>query len=917
MSVITTFGLKVFISVIDESAYVLQRLKFKRALEALAVNPAFRTLIVADFSHLYRLLPSEEQIDLEMTINPSHINVMLQCETNSEICQRIEQECLQYEYHRYISTDRTKWRIVLNSRGRILGIPNLLEAEMALSEITAHELRIKADRSEKALAVEREFLSLMSHELRTPINAIIGMTYLTLRSDLTYRQRDYLNKIDTACKNLISIINDVLDFSKIDAGKITLEQENFSLNKVLQDVATLMAERFFNKGIKFQIRVSANVPKNLTGDAFRLTQVLLNLLSNSLKYTEGGHVILSVSVEKLEQTQVHLLFIVQDTGIGISKENLARLFHPFSQGDASISRRYGGTGLGLIICQKLLELMGGSIKVTSKLGKGSCFQAYACFGTRQQVQLDFDSTAIKKLKCLISDDNPMALMMLKELFLSLSLKSDFCDNGKKALKMVTKANAHKKPYDILFLAHCDGFDGLSVAKNIRNRSTICQPRIVLMVNPHYIISLHKVEASWVDCYICKPVQPIELMNTLISLSVKPKNRHYGLENIAGDRDLEVGQENWNLQGLHVLMAEDNLINQEIVRDLLEIEGVRVSIVCNGVDALAWLEKHWAQLDSSSANFLPCDVMLLDLTMAEMDGWECIKRIRTHRHWDELPVVAITARAIQEELDRCLSLGMQDYITKPIDPQRLYKCIQTWGGRNAAEANGGNYGLVFQAMDASQVSVVEQDWPPVWLEHLEGFDIAGALNRMSNNSELYKRLLRSMLLTQSDASERLDQALKHNDLVEAGYIAHTVRGVAANLGATALSEVASCLDDELKQGYCSSAHQHQFQEQLTMTLDRLRQVLDITPPPAGGSGPSTSRFGQAPRLVESLSDADRQLLQRLEGYLLCSDGEALTLLDTERMNLCPILGGIGLTLLDNALQNFDFATAVQIVREVQQ
>jgi CheY-like chemotaxis protein len=609
----------------------------------------------------------------------------------------------------------------------------------------------------------------------------------------------------------------------------------------------------------------------------------------------------------------------------MSEEQMARLFQAFSQADVSTTRRYGGTGLGLSICHKLLELMGGSIEVTSQPGEGSCFHARACFGMRLQAQPVVVPAALNRLRVLVVDDNPMALEVITGLLASLPIQPDVCGSGEQALERVLTAAEAKDPYDLLLLDWYlgEGLDGLSLANEIRRRSALHQPRIVLVTAYGREDAVRQDGASCIDAYISKPVQPSELIDTLIRLVAEVEPGQRPLECRGGDRAQEVGKTDWNLRGLHVLLAEDNFINQEIARELLEIEGVRVSIVSNGVEALAWLEAHPGLPESAAEAGLPCDVMLLDLNMPEMDGWECIQRIRSQSRWQALPVLAMTAHAMQQEQERCLSLGMQDHITKPIDPNHLYGRLRHWGGREVVDVTTlpplASEGSIARPSGSSPGLAMEPSSPPVGLDALEGFDREGALKRMGGNAELYKRLLRSLLNTQSDAVERLDQALKRHDLGEAERIAHTVKGVAANLGATALADAAGCLDDELKQGHCRSGQRRLFQEQLSITLKRLRQALDIPHTPDGEADPSTSAPtpGGAPRSVVCLSDAERQLLQRLEGYLVGSDGEALTLLEVERVNLDRILGNRNLTRLDVSLQNFDFSGALEVVREIKQ
>lgn len=912
------------IPVIAETAYCAARLKLQRTLAAVGVAETQRAAAVAEFSSLYRTLPAGHLLDLKVTVHDQITALQIHCQVPRDQLNKIKAQCIHFSVQRCLDTpslsDPHSTLIRLERKYQTRAAGNLEEAKEWLTGNTAEELQLKSSQIEEANTAKREFLSRMSHELRTPMNAIIGMTHLALRTDLDKRQRDYLDKINAAGQNLLGIINDILDFSKIEAGKLTLEQADFQLDQVLGDVGNLVAERIFSKGVELLFSVDDNVPAWLKGDSLRLSQVLINLLSNATKFTEQGTITLRVTQLKSSPSEIELLFSVQDTGIGMTEVQIANLFQAFAQADVSTTRRYGGTGLGLSICQRLLELMGGGISVSSKPGEGSCFKARACFSPGKQLSPKVVPTALNQLRVLVVDDNPVACEVMLGLLAHLPLLCDTCASGEEALRLVHERWQSDQPYALLLLDWQlgSGLDGLDVSRQIRANQKLQQPRIVLVTAYGRDLLIEQSDARHLDACLNKPIRPSDLIDTLTNLFAAEGET---IQNVDSESVFPGGsqllkesnsQQELNLAGLSVLLVEDNEINRQIACELLNIVGLRVFTAANGVEALAWLEKHsGGTLEGihrpESEGLLPCDLVLMDLNMPEMDGWECIKRIRAQNRWQALPVLAMTAHAMQEERERCLALGMQDHIGKPINPDLLYRKLREWIGRETAD--------IAPDRNGKEQRDQPRDRADGWMSQLDGqgFDVEGALHRVGGNATLYKRLLLSLLRTQSDADQRLQQALIQNDLPEAQRIVHTLKGVAANLGATALADASGCLDSALKQGHWTQALRDQFSDQLKAALGTISESLAPNGPTAEDGGSESGQKGETSDIPTELVREQLGLLHTLDRLLESCDGEALEVVDHEHANLTAILSSKGYEAVALHTQNFNFEAARQALR----
>lgn len=734
--------------------------------------------------------------------------------------------------------------------------------------------------AEAANRAKGEFLALMSHEIRTPMNAILGLSHLALRTRLTPKQHDYLTKISTSASALQKLINEILDFSKIEAGKLDIESVPFDLGQVMDDVSNQVAFKTRERGLELVFHIARGTPRGLIGDPFRLGQVLLNLTSNAIKFTEQGEVVITVHPETPAAGQPShasqtLRFAVHDTGIGMTETQRARLFSAFSQADDSISRKYGGTGLGLTICQRLVHLMGGSdFQVQSEPGQGSTFIFTLPF---QLASEGSRALALPRrfhsLRVLVVDDNDMALESLRTEMMAMRLSVTVASSGQAALDELQRAEREgESPYDLVLLDQkMPDLDGLETAEKIQTELTLTkQPVLFLLTGEEREESAHREDAAF-RAHLMKPVSASALFDNIVST--------FGPPRLPSESEGYASPVHQPLKGARVLVVEDNPINQQVSRELLEGWGAEVRLADGGEEALRVLQ-------GPESDF---DVIMMDLQMPGMDGFEATRRIRTELKNTTIPIIAVTANAMERERQQCLAAGMNDHVPKPIEPDRLLSTLLLL--------------IDPKRLGASPTAVETPAAPKIeGLPDLPGVEVASALARVAGNVNLLRNLLLEFRQNWSDIGQRLGQEIEQQRWDEALHLSHSLKGLSATLSMHQVCAAAERLEADLK------AKQHQALPAYLLDLDRSLAV--VLP------GLQELQQPELPSPVSSVPESEtlpavEQMLAELHDLLRDHDLEATTHLQ----KLSAVLPADGpwrpaLNALQQDLDRLDFEAARQ-------
>lgn len=751
-----------------------------------------------------------------------------------------------------------------NGQPRITGSLQDVTAQKA----TEAALEDAREQAEAAMRTKAEFLADMSHEIRTPINAVCGMCHLMLRTDLTARQEDYALKIRQAGEHLLGIINNILDLSKIESGKQTLETTDFELDSVLDHMANLVGDKAAEKGLELIFQIAPDVPRQLCGDPLRLSQILVNYGNNAVKFTDHGEIHVRVAVDPQRGEEVMLRFTVIDSGIGLEPEQITRLFANFEQASEFTTRKYGGSGLGLVISKRLAEMMGGQVGVDSVPGQGSSFWFTARLSLAASCapgpRVD---PALRHSCILVVDDNKAARSALMDILSQLDIRPEAASSAHEALALLETPRGQDEAFAaVLIDSVMPGMDGLALARRIRQMDLSPAPALVLLAAHGQEATLRAAEEMSLDATLFKPVLASALIHALNRLLGHEPERPREL-----DPDAVVVP---NLAGHRILLVEDSLLNQQVATEMLTDAGLIVELAENGARAIEMAGQH------------DYDAILMDIQMPVMDGVTATRLLRETPRTRALPIIAMTANVMEEDRQRYQKVGMTDFVAKPIEPATLFRTL-------AAHLQSG------AAPEGPATRPVAEEDPPILIPpYIEGIDLKVGRSRLMGSDSRYARYLRLFAEQNIELPLQLQTALDARDLTTAQRLAHTLKGSAGQIGAEQVRGAAEAFEKAVTDGASTATLTEMVStitEVLIRTVNGIYSALPAQPAPSRPEGDAGSVIAELQQLVEN------------------DDAKALALFDGHQALLENALGSVDCQALKGQLGQFDFDQALETLR----